>query len=200
MGLVAPVHVGSSRTRDWTCVPCVGRWILNHWTTREVLLSLFFLFSILNPQSPFLPQGLCTCSFLCLKQIVHSTSSSFSPSVSQFLCPFHREALPDHSTGRQPPLFTSILAPCVSSNPFLERVIYLLASLMSLPHSTLSPIRSGAISVSFAIKQPRLSTAFGAYQLSINAYPITEWKCSVYEVITMVNLFFKSLLGKIKRA
>ena len=115
----------------------------------------FFLFSILNPQSPFLPQGLCTCSFLRLEYIVHSTSSTFSPSVSQFHCPFHREALPEHTTGRQPPLFTSILAPCVSSNSFLEHVIYLLASFMSIPYSTLSPIRSGAISVSFATKQPQ---------------------------------------------
>ena len=36
MGLVAPWHIESSQTRDWTCVPCIGRWILNHWTTREV--------------------------------------------------------------------------------------------------------------------------------------------------------------------
>ena len=35
-GLVAPWHVGSSRTRDPTHIPCIGRWILNHWTTREV--------------------------------------------------------------------------------------------------------------------------------------------------------------------
>ena len=34
--LVAPPHVGSSQTRDGTCIPCIGRWILNHWTTREV--------------------------------------------------------------------------------------------------------------------------------------------------------------------
>ena len=34
-GLVAPRHVGSSQTRDWTGVPCVARWILNHQTTRE---------------------------------------------------------------------------------------------------------------------------------------------------------------------
>jgi len=27
----------SSQTRDWTHVPCIGRWILNHWTTREIL-------------------------------------------------------------------------------------------------------------------------------------------------------------------
>ena len=34
-GLVAPQHVGSSRTRDRTCVPCVDRRILNHCATRE---------------------------------------------------------------------------------------------------------------------------------------------------------------------
>ena len=37
MGLVAQKHVASSWTRDWTRVPCIGRWILNHCTTREVL-------------------------------------------------------------------------------------------------------------------------------------------------------------------
>ena len=26
----------SSLTRDWTHTPCIGRWNLNHWTTREV--------------------------------------------------------------------------------------------------------------------------------------------------------------------
>ena len=36
MGLVAPRHVGSSWTRAWTYVPGIGRWILNHCTTREV--------------------------------------------------------------------------------------------------------------------------------------------------------------------
>ena len=34
--LGAPRHVGSSQTRDGTYVPCIGRWILSHWTTREV--------------------------------------------------------------------------------------------------------------------------------------------------------------------
>ena len=37
MGLVAPRHVGSSQTRDLTCVPCIGRQILSIWATREVL-------------------------------------------------------------------------------------------------------------------------------------------------------------------
>ena len=35
-GFVAPQHVGSSRTRARTRVPCIGRRILNHCTTREV--------------------------------------------------------------------------------------------------------------------------------------------------------------------
>ena len=40
-GLVAPRHVRSSRIRDQTHVPCVGRRILNHCTTREVQTELF---------------------------------------------------------------------------------------------------------------------------------------------------------------
>ena len=47
-GLVAMRHVGSSQSRDQTCVPCIGRWILNHWTTRETP-SLVFCSSSLIP-------------------------------------------------------------------------------------------------------------------------------------------------------
>jgi len=36
-GLVAPWRMGSSWTRDGTGVPCIARWILIHWTTREAL-------------------------------------------------------------------------------------------------------------------------------------------------------------------
>ena len=35
-GLAAPRHVGSSWTGVWTYVPCIGRQLLNHCTTREV--------------------------------------------------------------------------------------------------------------------------------------------------------------------
>ena len=38
-GLVAPHHVESSWTRDWIHVSCIGRQILIHWATREVLLT-----------------------------------------------------------------------------------------------------------------------------------------------------------------
>ena len=39
-GLVAPQHGGSSKTRDLTHVPCIGRRILNHCATGEVLMFL----------------------------------------------------------------------------------------------------------------------------------------------------------------
>ncbi|KAJ8794162.1 hypothetical protein J1605_003308 [Eschrichtius robustus] len=44
MGLVALRHVRSSRTRDRTFVPCIGRRILNHCATREVPNTCFPFF------------------------------------------------------------------------------------------------------------------------------------------------------------
>ena len=49
MGFVAPRRVGSPWTRAQICVPCIGRQILNHCTTREaqsswkILLAIFSL-------------------------------------------------------------------------------------------------------------------------------------------------------------
>ena len=42
-GLDASWHVGSSQTRDRTCVPCIGGWILNHRITREVPHCMIFI-------------------------------------------------------------------------------------------------------------------------------------------------------------
>ena len=39
----------SSPTRDRTRVPCIGRQILNHWTTREVPHLVFLLAELGNP-------------------------------------------------------------------------------------------------------------------------------------------------------
>ena len=33
----------SSLTRDWIRTPCIGRWSLNHWSTREVPIEGFFI-------------------------------------------------------------------------------------------------------------------------------------------------------------
>ena len=41
LGLVALVWDLSSQIRGGACVPCIGRWVLNHWTTREVPVSAF---------------------------------------------------------------------------------------------------------------------------------------------------------------
>ena len=35
-GLAASHPVESSQTKDQTHVFCIGRWVLNHWTTSEV--------------------------------------------------------------------------------------------------------------------------------------------------------------------
>ena len=40
-GLVALRRVWSSQTRNRTGVPCIGRWILNHWATWDVLCVSF---------------------------------------------------------------------------------------------------------------------------------------------------------------
>ena len=47
MSSVASWYVGTSRTVDVTCVSCIGRQILYHWTTREA--HSVFLFSLESP-------------------------------------------------------------------------------------------------------------------------------------------------------
>ena len=42
-GPASPRHVGSSKTRDQTCVPCIGRRIPIYYTTREVFFCLFLM-------------------------------------------------------------------------------------------------------------------------------------------------------------
>ena len=42
VGLVALGHVESSWIGHQTRVPCIGSWILYHWTTEEVLLKDFY--------------------------------------------------------------------------------------------------------------------------------------------------------------
>ena len=35
-GLSCPEAYGIFLDQGWNLCPCIGRWILNHWTTREV--------------------------------------------------------------------------------------------------------------------------------------------------------------------
>ena len=38
----------SSLARDQTSIPCIGRWILNHWTTRESPILSIFIYTFEN--------------------------------------------------------------------------------------------------------------------------------------------------------
>ena len=58
VSLVGLWYVVSSWTRDWTCVPCIGRWILNHWTTREFQSWACFDQPWVTPLSASLKPGL----------------------------------------------------------------------------------------------------------------------------------------------
>ena len=50
----------SSLTRDWICTSCIGRWSLNHWTTREVPAALQASLSI---EFSSKNTGVGSCSF-----------------------------------------------------------------------------------------------------------------------------------------
>ena len=67
MGLVVLWHMGSSWIRDGTCVPCIGRWILKHCITREVLT---YLKSKLINYNQLLQRGVHICSFITFSSVV----------------------------------------------------------------------------------------------------------------------------------
>ena len=71
-GLVAPQHVGSSRTRARTRVPCVGRRILNHCATREAPLPLF---------KPLLSSSFFSCQPLSLNIFLFSAAQAPPPTT-----------------------------------------------------------------------------------------------------------------------
>ena len=73
MSLVALRHVESSWTRDQTCIPCIGRQILNHCATREVPPCGFLHFEKVSPKAfPSRPALLS----------VHLSGCSYQPTLS----------------------------------------------------------------------------------------------------------------------
>ena len=95
-GLIASWHVGSSLTRDQTRMPCIGRWILNHWTPREVLF-----WGLCHHQKPVSHPNCCLgCPILSLtgspSQVEEAEDTS--PGIL-LLVPTFIPSLPDyHST------------------------------------------------------------------------------------------------------
>ena len=63
----------SSLTRDWTRDLCIGRWILNHWTTREV--QIYFLFY--HKRCPRFPPGWVRCLFWAIPTPFSGISQKF---------------------------------------------------------------------------------------------------------------------------
>ena len=55
VGLVAPWHVGSFPTRHQTRISCIWRWLLNHWTTKNVPVFFFFFVIVLPQREDSLP-------------------------------------------------------------------------------------------------------------------------------------------------
>ena len=85
-GLVALKHAGSSSTRDRTHVPCTGRWILNHWTTREVPQLLLFM-SCHSGSCLYHQYSINVAIFVITNVIIHLiiiTDTSFFISFSSF--------------------------------------------------------------------------------------------------------------------
>ena len=79
-GLVAPRHVGSSRTRARTRVPCIGRRILNRCATGEVPHSFFITIS-LGPFQKQLEVFFLTKAHCCVPSFLLCPSPTLHPDV-----------------------------------------------------------------------------------------------------------------------
>ena len=75
-GTAAPRYVGSSQTRGHMRVPCIGRWILNHWNTREIQLLLFINKFLIDLDHISVGQSLLI--IFSISFISHTTNNSLS--------------------------------------------------------------------------------------------------------------------------
>ena len=72
----------SSQTRDWTCIPCIGRLILNPWNTREVVAYMFKM-NLFFSTFCWLSSGLCVWESLWNMWAQYPCSEDFSPFARQ---------------------------------------------------------------------------------------------------------------------
>ena len=88
--LVASRHVGSSRTRARTHVPCISRLILNHCTTREVLVIFLLIFLFLDASSYVLTSGISR-QLHCFYHFIKKNQINFSWFISLPIMPCSKE-------------------------------------------------------------------------------------------------------------
>ena len=84
MGLVALWHMGSSRTRARTHVPCIGRQILYHCTTREVPVDFSYEAFIVLRSFPSTPSSLS----VFIMKMCWILSNAFLASIEMFTLVF----------------------------------------------------------------------------------------------------------------
>jgi len=89
---VVPRHVESSQTRDWTHVPCIGRWTPRHWTMGKSQLCFFFFFG--TPCSLW-DLGSLTRDWTCTLSSENSGLPGNSP-LTFCRCLFYSSHLPGH--------------------------------------------------------------------------------------------------------
>ena len=101
-GFVALQHVGSSQTRDRTQVPCIGRWILNHWTPKVLKYHILILIS--GSECGLFPVAVTSGYHPCGQMLEEFQNQgkdllggSFQRQVMEFGQPFliHKSVLPD---------------------------------------------------------------------------------------------------------
>ena len=99
--LVTLQHVGYARTRDQTCVPCIGRRSLYHLTTKEVHSHVFSLspFSCLSLQTGVGPKLWYNLNFTVHFRTACAQTGDLSPSICSEAC-------------------LSPLRPCLQHSPF----------------------------------------------------------------------------------
>ena len=137
-----PLLVGSSWTRDGTCVPCIGGWTVDYRTTREALSCQF-----LNKNA----MTSCSHSAVSLSECVNSATIILSLRSLKLIAPvltFHLNSSPVFlGTWRMAPSWTSYnpyfycLSKSVSLSPSFSVSLPLgsagasLVRLLSFPHT-----------------------------------------------------------------
>ena len=77
----------SSQTRNWTCVPCIGRWLLIHCTPREAQFC-YFPGEFLQPSSTLCLPALLICGLAVWPARTHGIWESWQCALSeQCFCP-----------------------------------------------------------------------------------------------------------------